>query len=517
MNIERLYQLHQQATKKMDAGDFDDALSFAYKILRLGPDYHVSYAVSGLLIDIGFGLGNEQVVKEGVELLQKDFEAIVQHDEYAPTAYYNLANGYYALFRFKMMRNPFFACFKETELDQAKVYYSKAHEYDLQDAMLKSQIWVNLGNCFDTLGRVVDALECYEKALEWKQDHGMALGNKGIALGYYAAVTGEHQRTFLVEAYSLLSQALNSGVPPETVSIFSKYLEDIREQFPDNQILDNPPKYPGYKIRARSKIERFLQEFCLTNKLYLNICNFCQRCDAAIGDTLVIKKMIVPTDKGDRYLHLSAYLNQIKQDYVAARFFLILSRYEGLNLNFVDRRVRIVNTLDYCVHSIYIQLVRVAFKNFYDILDKIACFINDYLELGISEKKIDFQGVWYSNRKTKLIHKKIEDTKNFSLNALFDIHRDFEKGTYEKLKKTRHALTHRFVNIRMFQELEDEENMTENTLVEQTLELARIVRSAIIYLLHFVYVEETKKEAKTKRILVPMFVQDLPDDLKTRS
>jgi tetratricopeptide (TPR) repeat protein len=523
LDIDRLNDLFQLAIQKMDIGNFRDALDLAYQIKGLGSDYVVSYIVSGLLIDIGVGLGNEKTIKEGVKLLQKDFEAIVHRDEYAPTAYYNLANGYYALFRFKMMRDPFVACFKETELDRARIYYRKALEYSPKDAMFESQIWVNLGNCFDTLGRVIDALECYEKALELKQDHGMALGNKGMALGYYAAVTGEHQGTFLVEAYSLLSQALRLGVPPETVGTFSKYLEAISEQFSDKQILDNLSKYPGYKIKAKSKFERFLQEFCLTNKLYLNICNFCQRCDAAIGDTVVIKKMIVSINKGkenhfpkdDLYLHLSAYLNQIKQDYVAARFLLILSRYKGINLDFVDKRVRIINTLDYSIHSIYIQLVKVAFKNFYDILDKIACFINDYLKLGIPERTTDFRKVWYY-LKTKTIRKKIEDTKNLSLNALFDIHRHFENGPYKKLRNTRNALTHRFVNIERFQEKEDEENMTEDILVRQTLELAKIVRSTIIYLLHFVYVEETKKEAKTKGILPPMFAQDLPNHLKTR-
>ena len=523
MNIDQLNKFAEQAIQKMDAGDFDGALNLAYKIRSLGSDYLVSYTASGLLIDIGVGLVNEKIVKEGIELLERDFETIVHDNEYAPTAYYNLANGYYAVFQFKMKRDPYVAFLKETELDQARAYYRKALEYDLQDAMLISQVWVNLGNCYDSVGRVIDALECYEESLKHKADHGMALGNKGMALGYYAAVTGEHQGTFLVEAYSLLSQALRLGVPPETVGTFSKYLEAISEQFSDKQILDNLSKYPGYKIKAKSKFERFLQEFCLTNKLYLNICNFCQRCDAAIGDTVVIKKMIVSINKGkenhfpkdDLYLHLSAYLNQIKQDYVAARFLLILSRYKGINLDFVDKRVRIINTLDYSIHSIYIQLVKVAFKNFYDILDKIACFINDYLKLGIPERTTDFRKVWYY-LKTKTIRKKIEDTKNLSLNALFDIHRHFENGPYKKLRNTRNALTHRFVNIGRLQEKEDEENMTEDILVRQTLELAKIVRSTIIYLLHFVYVEETKKEAKTKGILPPMFAQDLPNHLKTR-
>lgn len=517
MSIDQLNELRQQTIQKMDAGDFRGALNFAYKILSLGPHYIVSYTVSGFLIDIGAALGDEEIVKEGVKLLQKDFESIVHDERYAPSAYYNLANGYSALFNFKMMKDPYVGCFKKTELNKAKIYYREVLNYDLQDALFASQTWVNLGNCFDHLGRVIDALECYEEALRRKPDHGMALGNKGQALFYYAVLAGEHERTFLLDAYSLLSQALELGVPPEAVGTFSKYREHIRGLFSDKRILDNPSKFPGYTIKTRSKIERFLIEFCLKEKLYLNICNFCQKCDAAIGDTAVIKEMLVPTDKGDRYLHLSSYLNQIKQDYITARFLLILSRYEGLNLNFVDKRVKIIDTLDYTMHNIYIQLLKVSFKNLYDTLDKIACFINDYLELGIPERKIDFRKVWYSHWKTKKIHKKIEDTKNFSLNALFDMHRDFENGPYKKLRRTRHALTHRFVNIRMFQELENEENMTEDTLVRRTLDLARIVRSAIIYLLYFVHIEERKKKAKSKGTAAHIFAQELPDGLKTRS
>lgn len=501
MNIERVHELAQKAVQKMDAGDFEGALNLAYRIRTLGSDYHISHVVSGLLIDIGFGLGKEEIVKEGVELLQRDFESIVNHEEYAPTAHYNLSNGYCNLFRLKMMKDPHAAYFKETELDLARVYYRKALEYDLQDAMLASQIWANLGNCFDTLGRVVDALECYEQSLKWKPDHGMALGNKGIALHYYALVCGEHQATYLTEAYSLLSQALKLGVLPEAVNTFSEYLEDIKKQFPDKETLDKPSKFPGYKIDAQSEFERFLVEFCLKNKLFLNVCNFCQKCNAAIGDTAVIKKMIVQirqdienkSSKNNRYLRLSAYLNQIKQDYVSARFLLVLSRYKGFNLDFVDSHVTIINTLDYSVHNIYIQLVKTSFRSFYNVLDKIACFINDYLELGIPERDVNFRKIWYSKRKK--VHKKIEKTKNPSLNALFDIHRGFRKdGPYEKLQETRNALTHRFVAVKMLQELEDEGNMFEDTLVRRTIELAKIVRSAIIYLLYFVYAEESKKE-----------------------
>ena len=219
--------------------------------------------------------------------------------------------------------------------------------------------------------------------------------------------------------------------------------------FPGKKILDNPPNFPGCTIKARSKIESYLTEFCLKNGLYLNICNVCKKCDAAIGDTITIKEMTVSIDEKDKYLHLASYLNQIKQDYVTARFLLILSRYNGLNLNFVDKRVTIIDTLDNSIHNIYVHLIKESFKSFYNILDKIACFIQDYL--GMPKKRTYFAKIWYSNQENKIIYNKIEDTKNFSLNALFDIHRDFDNGPYEKLRQTRNALTHRFVNIKTIQ------------------------------------------------------------------
>ena len=87
MNIDQLHKLKQQTIQKMDTGDFEGALRLAYEIRSLGSDYIVSYTVSGLLIDIGGELGKEEIVREGVELLQKDLEAIVNRDEYAPDAW----------------------------------------------------------------------------------------------------------------------------------------------------------------------------------------------------------------------------------------------------------------------------------------------------------------------------------------------------------------------------------------------------------------------------------------------
>ena len=136
------------------------------------------------------------------------------------------------------------------------------------------------------------------------------------------------------------------------------------------------------------------------------------------------------------------------------------------------------------------------------------------MKLGIPEFGVDFRRVWYSDWNTRNIRQAIRDNGNFGLNALFDIHRDFESGPYATLRKSRNALTHRFLNVREKLEIENEENMTEKSLFEKTLQLGKIVRSAIIYLLFFVYWSEKKKERKTKGQIVSVRVNELPDNSK---
>lgn len=518
MNIKEIEEMYHNAIQKMNTGDFQGALEITNKIKELKNNFFISYHVSGLLIDIGAVLG-EDLVREGIELLEKDHEEMIERGIPARNIYYSLANGYSDVFKFKAHKTPNYHFFKDTELDIAIKYYRKALEYENP----YPELFINMGNSLDSSGRVIDALDYYQKALDLNSNHSMALGNKAMTLVNYARVSSDHQNTFLIEAYSLLSQSLELGVPPEAISTFSEYLQFIKGNFPDEKMLNSNHEFPGYKIETKDEFEKYLITYCLENKLYLNICNFCQKCDACIGDTALIKRMTVSLDQinltdssQDSFLRLSAYLNQIKQDYVTARFLLILSRYEKLNLNFVDKRVRTINTLDYSMYNVYIQFLKFAFKNIYDVLDKIAYFLNDYLELGFKEYQIDFRRIWYKGRDKK-INEKIKNTENLSLNALFKIHKDLEEEN-RILKDIRNGITHRFIQVRMFCDAENDKIMTEETLVEHTLELARIVRNAIMYLLQFVNEEETKKNEKIadKKVKVGKLVaEDIPDNLKS--
>ena len=253
MGYDNLGTLVGAAIRRLEKNDYVGALEVARQIQALGDNYLISYYSSGLLIDIGNILNEEKLVEEGKLLLERDYQTIMKEIKLAPTAVYNLANAYLALFFFQAMKVQEIFFLKKDNLDSAKFYYRKALEFKSTNH-LEAQKFVNLGNCFDYIGRVVEALECYDQALSIEPDFGMALGNKGKALYYYASLCGQHQGTFLMESYALLKSA-KTGVTPEAAVGFSETMKVI-EQIGKGLPLNNLPKFPGYSIKAKGQIRK---------------------------------------------------------------------------------------------------------------------------------------------------------------------------------------------------------------------------------------------------------------------
>lgn len=511
----KLHAIAMKARELLQSGDLEGALKIVRDIQANTTSQIFRFPVGGILIDIGSTAGDETLIKEGVGVCEALLDSLDGEDENRTTLHYNIATGYGELYQLQRMRDPEYGLFNaEAEAQKAKEHYRAALKTPPEDSFTHAQLLVNAGNCFDNLGRGIDALDLYERALSIEPGFGMAMANKGLALDYYSQVTDEHRGTYLHEAYHLISDGLRSGVPPETEPIFRQALGHIREQFEDRSSLEQPAEFPDWDITAESSFEEAYIEFCLEHGLFLNFCTQCRKCEAATGDPVHLQSMVVyqsdldPADPvgSDPFLRLSSYLNQIKQDFVAARFLLVQSQQLGDRIDFVDRDVLLVDPLDYSEHSIYIELLKNAYKSFFGVLDKIAAFINSYLDLGVKESQTYFskETLWYDK---KTIRPSISSTKNRSLNALFDMFLDVRPGGgCQCLRDTRNALTHRFLNVRLLESSEDTESVTQETLLLRTLELARLVRCAIIYLLCFVQAEEGRKVDSAEGVLVPLEV-----------
>ncbi|MHB0878456.1 MAG: LA2681 family HEPN domain-containing protein [Anaerolineae bacterium] len=477
------------------AGDARAALALARRLEARGHDG--GPALGRIYVEVGFAQADEALIRHGMDLAE-GYLRRSQDGEQSALAHSVLGDGYLALYGLKYPSLPVSAVFLGGELDQAKNHYRQALAAGTGDDSFRAGVLASLGDCFDHAGRAIEALERYEEALAYQPDHAMALANKALGFLSYSRLAGEHRGTFLIEAYWLLSRALEDGVGAESEPLLRDYVGQIRGFFAETQLLDSPPAYAGCRVEALQPLESFATEFCLRHRLYLSICTFCQRCNAAIGDSAIIRGLAPagePAAVEDGHLLLCEHLNQIKQDFVAARFSLILAEAEQVDLSFVDAGVALVDTLGINLHGVRTELLKGSFRAFYGVIDKIASFLNEYMSLGVEDTRADFRRIWYSDWKAKAVHPALLQRENLSLSALFDIHRDFETGPYESLRLLRNVLTHGFVNVVDPSAGRDGTGLTRDDLLAKTLSLAAVVRNAVIYLISLVDDEENRGAA----------------------
>jgi hypothetical protein len=144
----------------------------------------------------------------------------------------------------------------------------------------------------------------------------------------------------------------------------------------------------------------------------------------------------------------------------------------------------------------------------YSLLDKIAGFLNAYLELGIPVEEVTVRKVWNEKRRLRQV---FEDRPNLPLRGLYWLSRDVldeHDGTRhsldpdaENLKNLRHTLEHRCIVLR-------EMNLRSNDMgivvtmpwdefQTKALRLLKLVRASLIYL--SLAVRQEERDRATRR------------------
>ena len=211
--------------------------------------------------------------------------------------------------------------------------------------------------------------------------------------------------------------------------------------------------------------------------------------------------------------------NQIKEEYIYARYLL----YEVINpigkVHLADKETHLEDTLNYSSYSIRIEKLKTAYRTLYSIFDRIAFFLNAYLKLGVVEQKVNFDSIW-SRLKEK-------EAKNIALSALHWIDRDFKEKFgnagaphTKEIKMLRNALEHKFVSVHMFS-IENEVKIgkdyiyriSEESLIECTMDLLQLIREAVIELTIAIRIEEKQRNPSEKKVL-QMSMMEYLDEFK---
>ncbi len=400
------------------------------------------------------------------------------------------------------------------------------------------QVLTNLANALHHVGRFVEAMEYWDRALQVDHAFGMALGNRGCGLTTYARSLYDdgHQLLFLKCARRSLQAALDSPLHEEARPTFQKAIKAI-ETIVSKEVLnsEDPRIAPNPK---KTDQEIAYRKWCLANRLFLNPLNDLGTNGLAERDVLTAPSIVTGIGEGPYY---PGFYNQMKQEFVSARYFL----YEGTTADaphFSDRDVLLYNTLDYPAYSLAVERTKAAFRATYSALDKIAFFLNHYLGFQIPERQVNFRSFWYEAQDRKRgLRSFLQRRENLPLRALFWVSKDMYEDQQDfrdamepdarDLADIRNHLEHKYLKVhdemwsgppdpldKIGRAMADTlaYSLRRSDLEAKTLRLMKVTRAALIYLSLAVH-EEERHRAKGRpqeKFVVPMYLDVIEDDWK---
>jgi hypothetical protein len=286
--------------------------------------------------------------------------------------------------------------------------------------------------------------------------------------------------------------------------------------------IDETARAEQEPTRVSSDYVKSYIEFCAKHQLFLNFCLSCCRCDRYAEDSLAFSLI---TDLGDRtsFVRLARVINEIKECYAFARLLLFQALHPSLDTVSIDDLTSYVDNLDYAVYGTRVSSLKLAFESAYNVLDKIAHFLNDYLGLGLrSGPQITFttNGRVWREKNSDQLRPELMDLCNYHLLGLYDLARDLDidhalpenDGYWGQLRRTRNSLTHEYLiphieGMHWTVEADDESlHLFYTDFVDQTIDLLQLVRAAVIYLIALIDLEERKKHQISEGLVAPMYV-----------
>ncbi len=403
--------------------------------------------------------------------------------------------------------------------------------------MHQCQIFTNLANSFSNVGRFIEAIELWDRALRLNPKFGMARGNRGYGLSSYARGFYDHghAHVMLVAAHDALrsaraKSAFYEGDYSPAKAFFKEQEDQIATQMPVAKFRSSINL--NRHSLGRGAAEKRYRTWCLHNRLFINPLNDLGPMAVAAHDVLTLPS-ITRSVRQRGVPPIIGFFNQMKQEFVSARYLY----YDGIHaegVHYSDRDVRLYNTHDYPAYSLAVEKTRTAFRLAYSLFDKIGFFLNDYLELGIEPTQVSFRSLWHnpqkrSDPKPKTLRNRFVDYKNRPLRGLFWLSKDLFDAHFlscmepdaADLNTIRNHLEHKYLHLHLEWAPSAASRSSANELgyalsradfQAKTLRVLQLSRAALIYLSLAVHREETMRHGSKSDSLVGQMVLDTWDD-----
>jgi len=397
------------------------------------------------------------------------------------------------------------------------------------DSRVQLRILTNYANGLDSAGRCIEALRIYRKVLEINDHFSIARGNYGRTLQFLANMVndGGHYKELHCYAYQAIRKALtiqDYDMHEQATAAFQKIINEY-EAMPIHDILAKSIINNEYNL-GESEEEIQYRTWCLNHHLFLNPLNEVIEIESAFAhDPLTITTYtedihMVDSVSGNpaeppRWF---AMLNQLKEEYIYARYLCFAGSEKYGDVHFADRDVKLsMASYDYANYSIRIEQMKSSFRILYSLFDQICFFVNDFWQLGLGERNADAKNICKNSN---------YPTNNIALMSLYWVLCDFfekygeaEMPSEKNLIVLRNALEHKFVKVHEYGwnrklQLESDSfyHVTENELKKHIFRLLQISREALMYLVYAIGIEESKKEKSDNA--AHMSLIDFPDEWK---
>lgn len=488
----------------------------------------------GRAVDTAYNARRLDALSHIARVLAPSIQRVGIRSDVASTLDYFLANTWNGI---KFLSSPHGDWDWEAEaIEQETIYLRRAAAIDglLEQPVTRvCQIHTNLANCYSTTGRMVDAIREWDKALIIEPRFGMARANRAVGLSAYARTLYDRGQCVAVarEAWRQLDPEELEALEPGSESYFSQMRSEIESAIPQ-KILNEPFNLDGFTL-GETAHERAYRRWCLKHRLFLNPLNELGPLSIAARDVLTCPSIIVLAGEGPRF---HDFMNQIKQEYCSARW-LVYDATQQHGPHFSDRDVLLCNTLDFPSYGLWTEQLKLGFRSLYSLFDKIAFFLNAYLELGIHERAVSIKSLWYLNQQRKKgIRSEFASRENWPLRGLYWLAKDlFEDSPgfrdamdpiARSLSDTRNHLEHKY--LKLHSELWGgpgssifndglSESLAHDKFEVITMRLLEMTRAAIIYLVLGVHREERikEKERGPDAITASIVLDNWEDDWKS--
>jgi hypothetical protein len=431
---------------------------------------------------------------------------------------------------------------EQPEIAQQILHLRKAlnnRTFDRLPSLYRCQILTNLGNQLDSVGRFVEALEYWDRALLIDANFWMAQGNRGYALTYYAKAHYDQGQAaaLLLSAHRDLTKVIATASNHialghnEALEAFARQKERLEEGI-DVEEASKRIKLDGYEV-GETEQEKQYRRWCLANRLFLNPLNDLGPHTIAARDVMTLPSF---TTKLKEPPSLVGFFNQMKQEFVSARW-MYFDGLNGAGPHFSDKDVLLYNTLDYPAYGLSIEKIKVAMRTAYSLFDKIAFFLNEYMKLNLPENDVSFARVWRTKSNAP-IRSEFDDSKNWPFRGLYWLSKDVRDKTVKdttepdarELHHIRNHLEHKYLKVHellvsptpdpnsplawMVDDLAY--SIVQGEFNEKALRVLKLTRAAMMYLSLGMHCEEKRRvnAAREKLTVAPMLLDTWDDEWK---